>query len=430
VFFGGKVSILSGKTEGVEWHHIDDKSHNSKLFPNFVPIEGFYNGTDSGCLGYLKKTKKSSSAHPDLCPQKLLATAEDWYYNKWKAERAYGCARLAYYVGKLYFGESPGQLLDYAARAFQYAQFRISLKAGFPRAQDLLSRYYPSAIGYYVLEDILTRDICATLETAASSSCPIVHTSIYSVSRALASFLAHHGILDRAVALHNLVQMHHLDKHLSSHSDYEALSLQRRFYTSKTGRAVNDNDRPAAISASDALRCIRKEAQSLRKPNLSLGLDLTCSQLSLLDAKVGEAVDILRPPVEDLDWGGKIMDASGSIRPRPGVTEWNIIEILLRNVFSVRRDTIMRTNSHARRQLQDSVAVATKLMSASGYLLTQEIPISIEQSLGNFGGDESLLCRIMNTLNHPRPPVSLVKACDHAIELIKVIIDRQLLLFS
>src|SRR4051812_45921413 len=95
-YFGEKRCVVSG-TEHAEYHHLDEDDTNT-TFVNLVPLGATFN---SPVLRDAKKVSPNLLIRAELNPNTLLHTAHK-HFSVWNVPAAYGCARLAYFIAKLY----------------------------------------------------------------------------------------------------------------------------------------------------------------------------------------------------------------------------------------------------------------------------------------------------------------------------------------
>jgi len=110
---------------------------------------------------------------PDLLPDRLMSQAETLYYD-WNVAAAYGCARLAFFVGKKYAGAGPLDLARYSVRCLWYARHRSEQR---------------------LFADVLVRDLNPVLAAQ-----PVDPLTLITVLHECASFLSEFGKPQEAAA--------------------------------------------------------------------------------------------------------------------------------------------------------------------------------------------------------------------------------------
>ena len=118
-YYGGKRCIVT-KNKSCEYHHIDDDDTNTS-FVNLVPLMSTFN---SPKLRDARKKQKKSN--PVVLPAQLdpeaLITQADLHFKQWDIALAYGCARLAYFIGINYLGMNVESCLPYSCAAMYFAR--------------------------------------------------------------------------------------------------------------------------------------------------------------------------------------------------------------------------------------------------------------------------------------------------------------------
>lgn len=182
-FYRRKRCVVGG-TEA-DWHHLDEDPANS-VFENLVPLGHSPNGILSG----LDRTESRTPFvfTPDLLPERLISRAQTLYYD-WDVAGAYGCSRLAVFIGRKYAGAGPLDLAQYAVRCLWYSRHRSEQR---------------------LFRDVLLRDLLPLLEAQHMDALTAI-----TVLHECASFLSEFGKPREAEAA-----LGHLSKLLPNWKDF------------------------------------------------------------------------------------------------------------------------------------------------------------------------------------------------------------------
>lgn len=166
-FFHGKQCVITAD-DGADWHHLDENNANTE-FVNLIPLKHELNVI----LGGLDRRKVTEvwSARLELKPDYLIYTAMTHYY-KWRVWLAYGCARMAVFIGKKYAKSPSIDLASYAQRCLWYSRHRSEQR---------------------LFEDVLRRDLLPIVDANALGTINVV-----SVVHECASLLSEFGKPDLA----------------------------------------------------------------------------------------------------------------------------------------------------------------------------------------------------------------------------------------
>jgi len=112
--------VVTGQHEDVSWHPLDGDQRNVNL-GNLVPLCG---NLRSHIKGVERKRRKTMP--PGLDPKALSEKIAPKHFREWRVADAYGCAMLAFYMGRPPFGnESVNQQILRLCDAIHYARHRF-----------------------------------------------------------------------------------------------------------------------------------------------------------------------------------------------------------------------------------------------------------------------------------------------------------------
>ena len=349
-FDDSKVCVVTNSVEA-EWHHLDDNKSNT-VFTNLVPLATSLNRN-------LRDVRKRATSYegseqvlvlrPTLQPEKLLDQASI-NFSKWKVGRAYGCARLAFYVGKQYRHQEKNQLLSYASKTLHFARHRVQ---------------------YELIHDILRRDILPLLYDEE----PISSWTAFSIGQGFAGLLAEHGLFRKARDVYQILD----DLKLAPIAEDIAPSLYSALLRRDAMAMLVDDPRNARAAK------LLSEATNIdpTDENICISIANTQAWLYLDQGIPNKAREILEPYYEI--YTKKAFSSSETPKP-VSVTVWNLAELFNSFGVALRHDNTSRN----RNKIQQAFRLASKLFEVGGAKLNLLHPESIRVQgiywLGNTQG--------------------------------------------
>lgn len=152
---GNPTCVVTANTD-YTWHHLNHVNDDHRL-SNIVPLAGRLN------INLFNAKNDLYALDPELECAELKKTARDAFWREGQVARAFGCARIAYYVAQ-YKNASFSDQLDYARQALYYA------------------RHKPN---YRIVEDLVAETVLKPLEEHEEPVSPEVVRSLLQEFEAL-----------------------------------------------------------------------------------------------------------------------------------------------------------------------------------------------------------------------------------------------------
>lgn len=287
VEYFGHGCIVTG-SEDYQWHHLDDDPSNT-TFQNLVPLGSRLN---SFLAGVRARTDRGDSPYlrAELSPHHL-STQATAYFNMWELGRAYGCARLAYFVSRDYLRQPPTIRLPFACQALYYCRNRLN---------------------YSFMLDVLRRDILPSLHEASTLGV----STLFRVVREFAGIYAEHGSTMKATALYDLADRYLGASDLSGADPASVAALLRRRATAQA--AERGSCREASPLFEEAMHT------AVGDENMEIGIINSRSWVEIDSARYGLALDLLEPKVKGFR---RTIFANSRIQPAD-ISIWNAAEML------------------------------------------------------------------------------------------------------
>lgn len=283
-YFGGKRCIVTGAVLAAQWHHLDDDATNS-TFRNLLPVNAAFNLKLRDARRV--EARESQSLLPGrLAPDALLYQASLWHAGHWETGLAYGCARLSFYVGRCYLGESPDRSVPRACDALYFARHRFSA---------------------ILIEDVLARDVLPHVVGRQIGA----RTRILVLAQ-LAGLLSDHGLPKEAALLYERVDARSHDQEIAEPVRYAAI-LRRR---AMTAGALGADVREVQAQLTESLDLARGD------PNAEVGVATAMAWIYERDGAWSKALDVLTPYYHRYEPNA----IDGSVAPCP-VNAWNLAEV-------------------------------------------------------------------------------------------------------
>ncbi|WP_295457934.1 hypothetical protein [uncultured Thiodictyon sp.] len=285
-YYGGKRCVVT-KVEFCEYHHIDDDDTNTS-FVNLVPLASTFNSPK------LRDARKHRSKSvpvvlpAQLDPQALLHQA-NLHFSQWHISLAYGCARLAHFVGMNYLGFDEEARLPFACMAMYFARHSVN---------------------YALIRDILIRDFIPV----AKSGCVSSEMRVLIIQE-LAGIFSENGRQKESLGLYQLIP-DSVSKatHNISSAKYAAL-LRRKATSIIAGNGPTD---ASASLLTDA------RGSDLHSENLTASIANTLAWACLASGDYKGVVELLEPLRER--YVNAVFTASDRIKPI-AITAWNAAEV-------------------------------------------------------------------------------------------------------
>lgn len=145
-YYRGKRCVVT-KSKFCQYHHIDDDEFNTS-FVNLVPLASTFNSPT-----LRDARKKEDKSVPVVLPAELdpeaLIHQANLHFAQWDTARAYGCARLASWIGMNYLGMKAKSRLPYSCAALYFARHSCN---------------------YDLIRDILKRDVMPIAQSEPASA--------------------------------------------------------------------------------------------------------------------------------------------------------------------------------------------------------------------------------------------------------------------
>ncbi len=350
-FYGGGHCLVTGE-ENAGWYPLDGRIGDAS-FENLVPL--------ADRLGaVLSRVRRRSARGAALSAQRELpaelspehlGTRAKLLFGTWEVHRAYGCARLAYWVSSRVLGQPFERSIRFACDALYFGR------------QDPRER---------VVHDVLDRDLGPAVEACGAISTDVVLLLLQS----LAGLLGEHGRVDTAEALYRIMDSLLARSGEAIRDPLLAGAFRRRL---ATVRAALLSNRFAVDRGFDEV----EEAHG-SDPNLRIGL-LNSRAWSYLDR--GEHRDAYKLIDRDCRAMLRRIEAGGG-RIEPGaMSVWNAAELLLN--YAVALTHVQPRDWHELRRR--TLHAAARLFALSGlraYVWRQGVWIAgetIERAEGDLG---------------------------------------------
>lgn len=158
---GTSPCVITGDKSST-WHHLDD-NHDNHGLSNIIPLASNLN-----ChLGGLKTAQHRDILwiYPNLLPA-ALANRADLNFRNWEVSSAYGCARLAYFMGgPSYAALPPIERLSILRGSLFYARHRFNqeIVQNIVLEEFVPAIYREAATLGYTTKNLILQEICALL---------------------------------------------------------------------------------------------------------------------------------------------------------------------------------------------------------------------------------------------------------------------------
>jgi hypothetical protein len=285
-YYGGKRCVVT-KNDACEYHHIDDDDSNTS-FVNLVPLKSTFNSPK--LRDARKKQKKSEPVvlSSDLDPEALIHRA-NWHFARWDIALAYGCARLAFFIGMNYLDMNTESRLPYSCAAMYFARHSCN---------------------YDLIRDILKRDFMPIAQSGQVSSG--MRTLII---QELAGIYSENGKYKESLRLYQLIP----DSIATATSEMTA----GKFSALLRRKATSIIAEQGSTARSDSLL---KDAVDTNphSENLTASIANTLAWNCLSNRDYRNAMDFLEPIHER--YVSKIFTADDYIEPI-AITAWNAAEV-------------------------------------------------------------------------------------------------------
>ena len=134
-YYGGRRCVVT-KNSVCEYHHIDDDASNT-TFVNLLPLASDLNCPELRDAHVAAVKGRDFILLAVLQPEYLMHQA-DLHFANWDISLAYGCARLASFIGKNYYRSGAENYLRFACAAMYFARHT----ANYELIRDILEREF------------------------------------------------------------------------------------------------------------------------------------------------------------------------------------------------------------------------------------------------------------------------------------------------
>jgi hypothetical protein len=270
-----------------EYHHIDEDASNT-VFANLIPVGSTFNSPILRDTRQRFKKSRDAVLPADLDPAALTLRA-NLHFAQWNVARAYGCARLAYFIAKNHLGMDAESRVGYSCSAMYFARHSVNF--------DLIL-------------DILKRDFMPMANSRVSSQMRTV------MLQELAGIHSDVGQQEKAFRLFQLIPDASGNLLLQLNAERHAALLRRK--------ATSIIATHGATGTSNSLLQDARESNPFSE-NLTASIANTQAWERLSEQDYTGAMDVLEPLHER--YIRKIFSANNFIQPI-AITAWNAAELL------------------------------------------------------------------------------------------------------
>jgi hypothetical protein len=286
LYYGGKRCVVT-KSDQCEYHHLDDNDSNT-TFVNLVPLASTLN-----CPTLRDACKRKRKSLPvtlcaELEPDNLLQRG-NLHFAEWNISLAYGCARLAFYIGMNYLDMDAESRLPFSCAAMYFARHSAN---------------------HALIKDILERDFFPIINSQQLSE-----KMRYIIIQELAGIYSEHGHHKESLSLYQMIPKVLISVSSEINAKKYSAVLRR-----KATSIIADH---GATAIAKALLSDARDACPFSK-NLEVSIANTLAWSCLSENDYKGAIDILKPLHDQ--YNTAIFSPSDIIKPI-SITAWNAAEV-------------------------------------------------------------------------------------------------------